>query len=94
VYEPAPLLTTWRLVFANPASHDPAWMLSAGVPGAHSESFATSIWNVTLMPRAGALSARLNTTGTPTHGWAVETHRPLVFAATAEAGGDAKMLSV
>ncbi len=47
-----------------------------------------------LMPRAGEVSARLNTIGTLTHGCAVETHRPLVFAATFEADAEAKMVSV
>src|SRR5437867_2759109 len=55
VYEPPPLSSTCRFTFEKADSHDPAWMLWAGVPGVHSDSFERSIWNVTLAPRAGEL---------------------------------------
>src|SRR6266571_5309884 len=94
VYEPPPLSTTSRPVFPNPPSHVPAWMLAPGVPGVHSDSFAVSSWNVTLIPRAGADSLRLNTIGTLTHGCAAVMQSPLGSAATVDPGDPAKMLSV
>ncbi len=94
MYDPPPLSTTWVSVAANPESHGPGWMLCSGSAGVQSESFEVSIWNVTLMPRAAALSARLNTIGTLTHGCDAQMHRPPVFAATAEAGGSAKIVRV
>ena len=58
VYIPPPRSTTRKPVFVKPESHEPGWMLAAGLSGVQSESFAVSIVKVTLMARAGVASSR------------------------------------
>src|SRR6185503_9532367 len=55
-------------------------MLAATVP--HSCSLAVLIVNVTLIPRAGVASTRVNVNGTLTQGCAPEIHSPAVIAWT------------
>ena len=74
-----------RLVFANPVNHGPRWMLAAGVE--HRPSRAGSSWKETVTPRAEVVSPRVYTSGTVTHGCAVEMASPAGLAATNELGG-------
>ena len=89
VYAPPPSSVIWSCVLEKPLNHVPRWMLAAGLE--QSASLLASSWNDTVSPRAGVASPRVYSTGTLTHGWAVEMASPLVFAATLETGGELKM---